>query len=131
MFETCSIKKLLSVMKYSRTICLMTIFPLRLLPLKRTGPVTPSKEVLSRALMNMDSQSWLLETIKEQRLQKKAYFKSCIVSIRTKIKELVKLTPLLVGARTFRNFTFNTHIISHRKLIVGNTWSREWLSSLI
>lgn len=34
-----------------RTICWMTMFPRRLLSLNRTGPVTPSKEVLSRAWM--------------------------------------------------------------------------------
>lgn len=61
----------------------MTMFPRRLLPLNRTGPVTPSKEVLSSALMNKLSQILFLRGTKERSLIALKHYNGAIVAKNT------------------------------------------------
>ena len=63
----------------------MTMFPRRLLPLNRTGPVTPSKEVLSSALMNKLSQILFLggRSTKERSLIALKHYNGAIVAKNT------------------------------------------------
>lgn len=69
----------------------MTMFPRRLLPLNRTGPVTPSKEVLSSALMNKLSQFLFLRGTKERSLIALKHYNGAIVAKNTLL--LQKMPP--------------------------------------